>query len=135
MTEEMVSVIDAARELGRGKTTLFKIMKRLGISGSKQRDPSKGNQVVTLITRTELDRIRSDLRPANRGNEQTAADTFCKELGRAVGTADDFAMLSAVPTGRIGNVVLPVPSDKSLGYYQTSLPGRNLATFVSLHRQ
>ena len=74
MNEEMVSVIDAATELGKGKQTLFKIMNRLGITGSKQRDPSKGNQVVTLITRTELDRIRSELRPAKRGSEQVETD-------------------------------------------------------------
>jgi hypothetical protein len=79
MTEEMVSVIDAAAELGRRKATLFKVMKRLGISGIKQRDPSKGNQVVILITRTELDLIRRDLGPASRGNEQD--DTDMQDVG------------------------------------------------------
>jgi hypothetical protein len=74
MNEEMVSVIDAARELGRGKQTLFKIMKRLGITGSKRRDASKRNQVVLFISRTEFDRIRSELRAAKRPDEQVESD-------------------------------------------------------------
>lgn len=74
MTEEMVSVIDAATELGKRKQTLFKVMKRLGITGSKRRDPSKGNQVILFISRADLDRIRSDLGSTNRGNEDSETD-------------------------------------------------------------
>jgi hypothetical protein len=79
MTVEMVSVIDAALELRKRKQTLFKVMKRLGITGARRRDPSKGNQVVLFISRTDFDRIRCDLGSVSRGNEQD--DTDIQDIG------------------------------------------------------
>jgi hypothetical protein len=83
---DMISVIDAARELGKPKQTIFKIMRRLGVAGSKRRDSSKGNQVISYITRTELDRLRSELNTRrNRSqaveNNLEVSDFISAELG------------------------------------------------------
>jgi len=62
MTEnDMVSVADVARELGTHKQTIFKVMRRLGIGGTKRRDTSRGNQEVSYITRSECKRVRTEL--------------------------------------------------------------------------
>ena len=96
MSEEMISVIDAATELGKRKQTLFKVMKRLGITGSKRRDPSKGNQVILFISRTELDRIRSDLRVANCGKEQDEDDV--EDVGFYSAEQGVFYLIQLEPT-------------------------------------
>ena len=58
MAEQMLSVRDAAVELGMRKQTIFKVMKRLGITGVKRRDASARNQLVSYITQSEVVRIR-----------------------------------------------------------------------------
>jgi hypothetical protein len=65
--ENMISVIDAARELGRRKATIFKIMKRLGIEGRKRRNSSKGNQLSSYITQDEYRYICTELSSPDSG--------------------------------------------------------------------
>lgn len=57
MTEEMISVIDVATHLGKRKSTVFKVMKRLHIEATKRRSPSNGNQLVACITKADFQRI------------------------------------------------------------------------------
>lgn len=74
---EYVSVIDAARQLNKGKQTVFKIMRRLGIEHEKRRDPGSGNQMVAFITKEDLDRIRREMSASaapSDGDEAAALD-------------------------------------------------------------
>ena len=61
MNDEMISVIEAGRQLECRKQTLFKIMRRLEIHAHKRRDANSGNQVVAYITQDELTRVKEAL--------------------------------------------------------------------------
>ncbi len=50
----MISVIDVARQHGKRKTTVFKVLKRLGIDPTKRRSSSSKNQMVACITQEEF---------------------------------------------------------------------------------
>lgn len=76
MTEEMISVIDAAAHLGKRKATIFKVMKRLHIEATKRRSSSNGNQLVACISKADFRRISGEFlgaTPAGTG-ESDAAD-------------------------------------------------------------
>ncbi len=64
MNEEMISVIDAGKQLGRAKATVFKIMKRLGMNALKRRDVGSKNQVVAYLSLTDFERIKEELTSA-----------------------------------------------------------------------
>jgi hypothetical protein len=76
---DVVSVADVARELGTHKQTIFKVMRRLGIGGTRRRDSSRGNQEVSYITRSECDRVRTELRA--RYTRSGAVDGALEENG------------------------------------------------------
>ncbi len=62
MEKELISVIDAAAQLGIPyKQTLFKIIKRLGISTVKQRSSGHRNQLISYITPDDLDLVKQHL--------------------------------------------------------------------------
>jgi hypothetical protein len=61
MSEEKISVIEAGRQLERRKSTIFKIMKRLGIHAHKRRDSSTGNQVASFLTLEDFQRVKEEL--------------------------------------------------------------------------
>lgn len=61
MNDEMISVIEAGRQLGRPKTTSFKVMGRLGIHAQKRRDSDRGNQLVAYISGEEFVRVKEAL--------------------------------------------------------------------------
>lgn len=61
MSDDVISVIEAARQLERRKATIFKVMKRLGVRAQKRRDLNSRNQIVAYITQDEFSRIKSDL--------------------------------------------------------------------------
>lgn len=77
MDEKLISVKDAAVQLGILKQSVFKVMKRLGIEGTKRREATAGNQLVSYITYAELDRIAEDTQGSNSsGDESTNDDGF-----------------------------------------------------------
>ena len=87
MSEEMISVIDVANQLGKRKQTIFRIARRLGISGSKRRDSTSRNQLVLYITQSDFNRIKGEIL-ANTRRTQTnqleideAEDFVSAELG------------------------------------------------------
>ena len=59
MNDDMISVIEAGSQLGRRKSTIFKVMKRLGIHPHKRRDAASGNQVVAYLTLAEFERVKA----------------------------------------------------------------------------
>lgn len=61
MNNEMISVIEAGRQLERRKSTIFKVMKRLDIHAHKRRDSNSGNQVVAYLTHDDFIRVKETL--------------------------------------------------------------------------
>jgi hypothetical protein len=66
MSDDLISVIDVALELGKRKAAIFKIMKRLGIEARKRRLTSRGNQLVSYITQSDLERVRGEVLSTRR---------------------------------------------------------------------
>ena len=58
---DLVSIIDVAQRLGVFKQTVFKAIKRLGITASKVRDSSRRNQLSSFITTEEEQRVVTEL--------------------------------------------------------------------------
>ncbi len=86
MNDEMISVIEAGRQLERRKTTIFKVMKRLGIHAQKRRDSNHGNQVVAYLTQANFIRVKEALIAAisdkNKEGEGDNGDAFISaEIG------------------------------------------------------
>ncbi len=66
MSDDLISVIDVALELGKRKAAIFKILMRLGIEAQKRRLTSRGNQLVSYITQSDLERVRGEVLSARR---------------------------------------------------------------------
>ena len=54
MSQELISVIDAARQIGKAKQGVFKILKRLGIETQKLRGSDAHGQLISYITQEEF---------------------------------------------------------------------------------
>jgi hypothetical protein len=54
MSQDLISVIDAARQIGKRKQAVFKILKRLGIETQKLRGSDAQGQIVSYITQEEF---------------------------------------------------------------------------------
>jgi len=75
MTEvERVAVADLADELGTYRATVFKIMKRLSIRPTKQRDAARGGQLIALVTLPEASAIRTEFAAGRRTADQASAN-------------------------------------------------------------
>ena len=59
--DQMISVIEAGRQLERRKSTIFKVMKRLGIHAQKRRDSNHGNQFAAYLTHADFVRVKEAL--------------------------------------------------------------------------
>jgi hypothetical protein len=57
MSNDLISVIDIARQAGKRKTTIFKVMRRLGIVPTKQHSSTNAGQRVAYITDGERRRV------------------------------------------------------------------------------
>jgi hypothetical protein len=87
MGEDLISVIDVARQHGRRKATVFKVLKRLSIEPTKRRSPSSKNQMVACITHEEFRLVSIEMQSiASRDDSVTdgcdeADDFVSAELG------------------------------------------------------
>jgi hypothetical protein len=57
LPDDLISIADLAREQGKRKQTVFKIVKRLRIEPRKARSSSNGGQLIPYITREEAQRV------------------------------------------------------------------------------
>ncbi len=71
MEEERIAIADLADELQVRKQRIFKILKRLGITPTQRREPTRGNQMIATVTigeahaiRTEIEQVSSNGGPA-----------------------------------------------------------------------
>lgn len=71
MEKELISVIDAAKQLGKYKQTLFKIIKKLKITPMKQKHSQHRGQAITCISKEEFDRIAEYFLVNQNSNRET----------------------------------------------------------------
>lgn len=70
MTEDdYISVIDVAKEVGKAKQTVFKVLKRLSIESQKMRGPDSRGQLIAYITQEESSLVKAEIQNM-RGSEQ-----------------------------------------------------------------
>jgi hypothetical protein len=86
MSEEPISVGDLARQFGKRKQTVFKILKRLGIKPSKRRSAERRGQLVSYVTAQESRLVAAELRSAGPASESghevaTPAEALADEHG------------------------------------------------------
>jgi len=60
MDQELISVSDVAQELGTRKQQVFKVLKKIGITPTKQRDATRRNQLASYVTRAEVERLKRE---------------------------------------------------------------------------
>src|SRR6266852_4753643 len=86
MDEDLISVIDVAKQHGKLKASIFKIIKRLNIEPRKQRNSLSKNQYVSYISQDEFKRVSEVLSIAKENeseesDDEGAIDTLCAEQG------------------------------------------------------
>ncbi len=87
MGDDLISVIDVARQHGKRKATVFKVLKRLGIAPAKRRNASSQNQLVACITLEEFRIVAAELQrgadrdDAEAGDEDRPDDFVSAEVG------------------------------------------------------
>jgi len=80
MNEEMISVIEAGKRLERRKSTIFEVMRRLGIEARKRRDTGSGNQLVSYLSETDFIRIKDALLSSNSNDDCDMANDYSAEF-------------------------------------------------------
>jgi hypothetical protein len=86
MSEDFISVIDVANQMGKRRQHLFKVLKRLGIESTKLRSTANRGQNIAYITADEFSRVRLALESnaaSNHPGEASdgAASTATAEMG------------------------------------------------------
>lgn len=82
LPDELISVVDLAREHGKRKQRIFKIVKRLGIEPQKARSTSNGGQLISYITREEARRVLGQMvSDYPQGEASTLAETHFSDQG------------------------------------------------------
>jgi len=61
MSEDLISVIDVAKQHSKHKAAIFKILKRLGIEAQKLRGPDSRGQLASYITQEECNLVIAEL--------------------------------------------------------------------------
>lgn len=102
METDLISVKDVANHHGKQRATIFKIIKRLGIETSKQRNSSSRNQLAAYITLADFQRVNDELsiywtfRPTNAQELKRCVE---ESFADAVYPGDDNITLSACTCG------------------------------------
>lgn len=88
MSQDMISVIDVAHGQGKKKSTIFRVLRRLGVTPPKRRDSTSGNQLVAYITIEESELVVQELLgrskrllPEVGDRNQNSDESISSELG------------------------------------------------------
>jgi hypothetical protein len=81
MSQDLISVIDAARQIGKRKQAVFKVLKRLGIETQKLRGSDARGQAVSYITQEEFQLL---LISASNSSDAIADDLESPEVNSGV---------------------------------------------------
>jgi len=80
-SDQKISVLDLASQLGRRKQTVFKILKRLGIETTKQRSSDSRGQLIAYVTVEESNLVAAQLRLNSSGDAEIGAEALPDEQG------------------------------------------------------
>ena len=69
-----IAVAELADELGTYKQTIFKIAKRLNLQAMKRREPTRGNQLIALVSEADAAAIRDAFAQGRRSGVQGTSD-------------------------------------------------------------
>lgn len=72
MSEELISVVDLASQIGKRKQTVFKVLRRLGIEPRKLRKSESRGQLVSYVTSQESCLVAAELR--SQGSSPKSGD-------------------------------------------------------------
>ena len=81
MEEELISVLDLSRQLGKRKLTIFKVLKRQGIEIRKQRNSDARGQQIAYVTMQESRLITDELRVTSKADHELVAEALPDEHG------------------------------------------------------
>ncbi len=84
MNDNIISVIDAANKLGTRKQQLFKIIKRLGIATTKQKNSAHKGQAISYISNTDFDHIVNNFGQTGEDTESSSVATTSGQLDHGV---------------------------------------------------
>lgn len=122
--DDRIAIVDLADDLQVRKQRIFKVVSRLGIQPTQRREPSRGNQLIAMVSGAEAAAIRADV----LGNAETASPS-----GRVASIATDdtgfFYLIQLEPahdTGRF-KVGFTMDLDGRLQKHRCSAP---FATYV-----
>lgn len=73
MSNKLISVIDVAKEFGKHKAYIFKILKRIGIESVKQKSSDARGQKIAYITIDDYDRVKEYLSRNSATNQISMA--------------------------------------------------------------
>ncbi len=65
MSEELISVIDAAKQIGKAKQSVFKVLKRLGIETHKLHGPDARGQLISYITMEDFRLVTEEMKSSS----------------------------------------------------------------------
>lgn len=72
MSEDLISVIDIANEVGKRKQSVFKILRRLGIETQKLRGPDARGQLSSYISKSDYKLIKEQLESSTDTDQENA---------------------------------------------------------------
>ena len=76
--EELISIIDVAKKLNMHKATLFKVINKLGISTTKQKNSDHRGQSISYIRKADLDRIINSLSTGHERKHESIGSSFAQ---------------------------------------------------------
>ena len=96
MTDEPVSVLDLADQIGKRKQTIFKVLSRLNIQTTKQRSAGSRGQLIAYITPQEAQLVVAEL-SARSESENTKADNRAADIAVLDAELGVFYLLALEP--------------------------------------
>jgi hypothetical protein len=91
--KELISIIDAAKQLGKYKQTLFKIIRKLKITPIKHRHSQHRGQAISYITKEDIDKLTEYF-----SNKQTTEKTDIDSSNYDLTDIGVFYLIQLEPT-------------------------------------
>jgi len=96
MTDEPISVVDLANQVGKRKQSIFKILARLNIQTTKQRSANSRGQFIAYITPQEAQLVIAELNSRAEA-ENTNADSRAADISVSDAELGVFYLLALEP--------------------------------------
>jgi hypothetical protein len=93
---ELISVIEVARQYGKHKSVIFKVLNRLAIETKKSRSTTNKGQVISYITMDDLRRVEEEML-SRAGSRNQTDDTDAAFSEDDLGVEGIFSLLLLEP--------------------------------------